>query len=245
MTKKAGLNAFLALKNSSSVKLAVELDVVDLLESGQIAEREQAAVATLFWMQKHGLERLALFVKRRDFSEAHLQRLISLIKMLRTSLRTVLTDQIKEVIVAVPLQSRVFISELLQHADTIIYITHHSAPSESCVVVFPSTFDSNQGFSDVEPGDLVPADLSGAVRTKRFCVSISLAVLRFMLDDSVSRVANSSCLSESWISYDQTCLERKTTPTYDADAMAVFREGNGYALTFENEESLHLKCFRF
>lgn len=75
------LKAFLALRNESKVKLAVELDTAELLESQVNAETEQLPVATLFWMHKHGLERLALFVRNSDYTEAHLKRLISLIKV--------------------------------------------------------------------------------------------------------------------------------------------------------------------
>ncbi|XP_049529243.1 uncharacterized protein LOC119462053 isoform X2 [Dermacentor silvarum] len=195
-------------------------------------------------MHKHGLERLALFVRNSGYSEAHLKRLISLIKMIRTSLRTVLTDQVKEIIVAVPLQRRVPVTELLQYADTIIYIAHHSVPSESCAVVFPSTFGANYSFSDMERADLLPSGDKGAVRTKRFCVSVSMAVLRFLLSEPISSVANSTCFGESWVSYDQTCLEGEATATYDAESMAVLKQGDGYAFTFESEESLHLKARR-
>ncbi|XP_050025968.2 uncharacterized protein [Dermacentor andersoni] len=236
------LKAFLALRNESKVKLAVELDTAELLESQVNAETEQLPVATLFWMHKHGLERLALFIRNSDYTEAHLKRLISLIKMIRTSLRTVLTDQIKEIIVAVPLRRNVPVTELLQYADTIIYIAHHSVPSENCVVVFPSTFGANYSFSDMERADLLPSGVTGAVRTKRFCVSVSMAVLRFLLSEPISSVANSTCIGESWVSYDQTCLEGEAAATYNADTMAVLKQDDSYAFTFESEESLHLKA---
>ncbi|XP_077538573.1 uncharacterized protein LOC144151406 isoform X2 [Haemaphysalis longicornis] len=241
---EASLKTFLSLKNDTSMKLAVELDASDLLHSELNAETEQIAVATLFWMQQHGLERLALFIHDQEFSDVHVQRLVALIKMMRTSLRTVLTEQLKEVIVAVPLQNKVPITSLLQHADIVIYITHHSGPNENCAIVFPSTFGSNRSFSDIEKSDLVPAELPEGSRTKRFCISVSLAVLRFWLSEPVTSLANTICAGESWVSYEQTCHDQESPATYDADAMAVFKEGNGYVLTFENEESLHLKALR-
>ncbi|XP_049272605.1 uncharacterized protein LOC119397659 [Rhipicephalus sanguineus] len=238
------LNAFLALRNYSKVKLAVELDIGEMLESQLNAETEQVAVATLFWMHKHGLERLALFVRNPGYSRTHMQRLISLTKMFRTSLRKVFADQIRELIIGVPLHRKVPVTELLQYADTIIYITHHSVPSDNCVVLFPSTFEANFSFSDLERGDLLPPDATDAVKTKRFCVSISMAVLRFLVNDHIASAANSTCFGESWVSYEQICLEGEAAATYDVESMAVLKQDDNYAFTFENEESLHLKAQR-
>ncbi|KAL1435834.1 hypothetical protein MTO96_010609 [Rhipicephalus appendiculatus] len=189
---KESLNAFLALRNYTNAKLAVELDIGELLESQLNTEAEQVAVATLFWMHKHGLERLALFVRNPGY------------------------------------------------ADTIIYITHHSVPSENCVVLFPSTFDANFTFSDVERSDLLPPGATDAVQTKRFCVSVSMAVLRFLVNEHIPSLANSTCFDESWVPYEQENRQR----TYDAESMAILKQDDSYAFTFENEESLHLKAQR-
>ncbi|KAH8020519.1 hypothetical protein HPB51_002468 [Rhipicephalus microplus] len=176
------LNAFLALRNNTKVKLAVELDVGELLESQLNAEAEQVAVATLFWMHKHGLERLALFVRSPGYSKTHMQRLVSLTK---------------------------------------------------------------------ERSDLLPPHATDAVETKRFCVSVSMAVHRFLVNEHNPSVVNSTCFGESLVPYEQVpnfslsiCLEGESTATYDAESMAVVKHDNNYAFTFENEESLHLKAQR-
>ncbi|KAL3212827.1 hypothetical protein MRX96_007868 [Rhipicephalus microplus] len=148
------LNAFLALRNNTKVKLAVELDIADLLKSQLNAEAEQVAVATLFWMHKHGLERLALFVRSPGYSGTHMQRLVSLTK---------------------------------------------------------------------ERSDLLPPHATDAVKTKRFCVSVSMAVHRFLVNEHNPSVANSTCFGETLVPYEQICLEGESTATYDAESMAVIK----------------------
>ncbi|XP_064473877.1 uncharacterized protein LOC135388325 [Ornithodoros turicata] len=138
-----------------------------------------------------------------------------------------------------PLRDIAIMKRLTLTSDLVIVITHPLVPAGDCRIAPPNSGNYEELFKDMKHRytDIHP--------DAEVCFAINFAVRTFLLDDPKGSFG-STCLSESWESFVETCPAKYTIRTeVDRTSNIAFRRNGTVFQAFETKHTLSKKLKSF